>query len=514
MTVPRIFTIALAILALTGYSLGDTTPTSQRAVEPRPLALVALGAPRDLPERILGASAEPLIEHLLDDPGKIAQIKLTAPAILRFPGGSQSNYYNWRTGLVSFPVTPASSGYMKFWAAIAPKIARAFPNGVSFEDYTPFAREVGAEVTLVPNLETSTVEEQVAWFHQLAARGILPRHIELGNEFYLAMLGDPAVMRTWPDYASSMAVMRHFEQRLRPIVGVGAKFAVQSAASAFWVVPSDRRPFFRRQLQWDADLAPANWFEAVTVHLYPVPERLMALPGGNTPAGLFSLLMSRADGGVDWVLNDTARRVPGKEIWITEWSPRGGTPPINPTTPDKVTPAMMTHLVTRMTLAFLRHAAVTQALYFMLHSTDGSPFQAYVGQREGPLQPMPATAVLGWFNNAANGGTRFQRVVETGATAQANPAGARDTYLPVEGGLFRRAGGTILILQNVADEARLYDPTQGGHQPSPRLIEMIVEPDLSNSTHRAATIVTLPPDKPVIFPPYSVIRIVWERPTE
>ncbi len=67
MPIPRIFAIALAILALTGYSLGDTTPTSQSAVEPRPLALVALGAPRDLPERTLGASAEPLIEHLLDD---------------------------------------------------------------------------------------------------------------------------------------------------------------------------------------------------------------------------------------------------------------------------------------------------------------------------------------------------------------------------------------------------------------------------------------------------------------
>lgn len=63
MPIPRIFAIALAILALTGYSLGDTTPTSQSAVEPRPLALVALGAPRDLPERTLGASAEPLIEH-------------------------------------------------------------------------------------------------------------------------------------------------------------------------------------------------------------------------------------------------------------------------------------------------------------------------------------------------------------------------------------------------------------------------------------------------------------------
>jgi hypothetical protein len=57
------------------------------------------------------------------------------------------------------------------------------------------------------------------------------------------------------------------------------------------------------------------------------------------------------------------------------------------------------------------------------------------------------------------------------------------------------------------------DPTQGGREPSPKLIDMIVEPDLSDRAHRAAPIITAPPDKPMIVPPYSVIRIVWEQPT-
>ncbi len=64
------------------------------APEPRPLALDALGAPRDLPQKILGASANPFYDHLINDPRKIAQVRSAAPAVLRFPGGTLANYYN------------------------------------------------------------------------------------------------------------------------------------------------------------------------------------------------------------------------------------------------------------------------------------------------------------------------------------------------------------------------------------------------------------------------------------
>ncbi|HYB74103.1 MAG TPA: hypothetical protein VED18_12085, partial [Candidatus Sulfotelmatobacter sp.] len=424
----------------------------------QPLTLTAVGAPRQLPERILGASAEPLIEHLIDDPRKIAAIKQTAPAVLRFPGGSQANYYDWRTGLLSFPARSNSSAYMKFWAAIAPKIARGFPNGVRMEEYAPFAREVGADVILVPNLETSSVQEQTAWFQQLAAAGALPKLIELGNEFYIAMGGDPAVMRQWPDALTSMGVMHRYESALRPIVGPGAKFAVQSAASAFWVDPRARGPFPRRMLQWDADLQPADWFEAVTVHLYPFPRMLAQQPGGGTPEGLFRLLMGRGDEGVDRVLMDVARRLPGKEIWITEWNARGGEA-WDPQRPDLVTPAISAHVVARTTLAFLRHPAVTRALYFMLHLGGSKPFLAYLPDGAGGFRPLPETVMVEWFDHAANGGATFQRLVEAGAEPQRSGPGSPDRYREVEGGLFKVQGRVTVILQNPTGMARRYDPT-------------------------------------------------------
>lgn len=475
----------------------------------RPLTLTLVGEPRQLPNKILGASVESLIEHVLDDPRKIAAIKATAPAVVRFPGGSQANYYNWRTGLLSFDPTPDSSAYYKFWSAIAPKIALAFPQGVKYQQYFPFAQEIGADIVLVPNLETSTIEEQVAWFRQLSTENILTRDIELGNEFWVAMAGDPNVMRKWPDEKMSMEVMHQYEQALRPIVGAGAKFAVQASAASFDYLPSDRRPFARRLLQWDQDLAPADWFDAVTAHLYPNINAITAPPGNSSPQELFALSMGRADAGVDRALNDIAKQVPGKEIWITEWSPRGGTPPIDPNQQDKVTPPMMAQLVARTTLAMLRHPAVTQSLFFTLNSTDGSPFQAYV-QSGGQFVPMPATAVLGWFDDAADGGSTFQRVIDVTDEPVTGLGPFSESYRPIEGGLFESAKRTVLILQNTSAQTRWYDPTQQGQKLKPSRIEMIVSDDFTNPAHLPASVTTLDPASPVVLPAYSIVHIVWE----
>ncbi len=475
------------------------------------LALTPLGPLRQLPKRILGASVEPLIEPLLGDHRKLEAVKETAPAILRFPGGSQSNYYDWRTGLLSFAPQPDSSAYYKFWTAVAPKIARAFPNGITYEQYATFADQLDAETILVPNIETSSVEEQVAWFKRLASAGVLPRNIELGNEFYIAMGGDPAVMRKWPDEQTSMAVLRSYEKALRPIVGPGAKFAVQSAASSFVVRPNPRFPMARRMLKWDYDLHPADWFEAVTAHLYPLPDNIAARAGYPGPDRLFELFMGRADQGVDRVLDDIARRLPGKEIWITEWSPRGGKSWAKKyPEEEKVTPAMAAHLVARETLAILRHLAVTKSLYFMLNLSRNPKWQAYVQDERGQFLPLPVTVVLGWFNHAANGGCSFQRFVEVNGRRITGLGVFDEAYRPIEAGLFTSGKRTVLILQNASPNGRVYDPTGQGRYPVPTRMEILTVSDFTSYEHRSGKVIRADTSKLLELPPFSIARIMWE----
>lgn len=514
--------IATVPPAQTASTVGPViAPTTAVTAEPaaatlpagvRPLSLTDEGAARQLPENILGASVEAMIEPLLDKPQKIAAIHQTAPGVIRFPGGSQSNYYNWRTGLLEFNPQPNSSPYYKFWAGVAPKIAQAFPDGVRMQQYQTFATQIQADVILVPNLETSSVNEQVAWFTQLAAEHALPTNIELGNEFYIAMGNDPNVIRQWPDEPTLLAVMRQYEEALRPIVGAGAKFAVQSAGSSFTILPGTASRFDQRLLAWDDALVDADWFQAVTIHLYPDPAQIIAKAGNPGPDQSFALFMGRADAGVDRALNDLVARLPGKEIWITEWSPTGGNFSDTFNNPNMIPPQMDAQLVARETLAILRHPQVTRSLYFTLNADRTSPFQEYVSDPQGNYLPMPAAVVLQWFDEAANLGSTFQRVVDRDSPPVGGLGEFSESYRPVEGGVFGSVSGSTLILQNASSEARAYDPTQQGQKPHPTRVDLLVADQFTDATRAAARVQGLDPDAPVVIPPFSIVRMVWSKP--
>jgi hypothetical protein len=478
---------------------------------PAPLVLEPSGAARVLPERLLGASAEAFFEHLIDDPAKVEIAREMGLAFVRFPGGTESNYYDWRTGLPAIQVFPNSSAYTRFWAALAPAIARAFPDGISMADYQPFANAIGAETLLVPNLETSSVADQAAWFQEMSAVGQLSRHLEMGNEFYIAMADDPNVIAKWPNEPYALGVTRRYLRAFRPYLLAGTKVAVQSAGSAFYVPAATSDPFLQRQLQWDAALAPAPWFQAVTVHLYPDPNQVVGRPLAGPPASqaaaarIFAAMMARCDQGVDRVLADLERRLPGKEIWVTEWNPRGPNPDGSH---DALTPPLLMQLTTRMTLAYLRHPAVTASLYFMLNFDPNVPFALYLPDGAGGFQPTPMAVVLQWLDLAANGGASYLAYSERGARPIPGGGPWPESYSAVAAALFRSGSQTTLLLQNASPAARQWSPGSLGLG-SPREIETLSLPVLTDTTRAAPPLESLAPGPSVMIPPYSVTRVVW-----
>ena len=498
----RLATVMVAVVTSAPGALHAAAAPAGSAIQ-----LEAAGPSRELPPRIAGASSEPMIERLIGDPAKTAALQAIAPAVLRFPGGSQANFYDWKSGLLDLQENSRSSAYVKFWAKIAPKIARTFPHGIHLEDYLPLARGVGADVILVPNLETATLDDQTAWFQQLATRGMLPKNIELGNEFWIAMANDPDSLRRWPDEPRAMTVMHRYEQALRPIVGPGAKFAVQAAGAAFWVDPRARGQLAQRLNEWDAALRPENWFEAVTIHLYPSLEPLRKLPGGDTHAGLFRYLMARGDGGVDRTIAGIGSRVPGKEIWVTEWGANGAGNWAQHG-PEPVTPSMFAQVATRMLLAILRHPAVTHELFFTLNF-DPPKQSKFLRSGDGGQRPEPVAQILGWFNRAANGGVRFQRVVDRDAAPVSPGVSRDDSYRVVEGAVFISPNETTLILQNAGPAARAFDPTDGGRLSAPKSIEIIATPNLDDSERRAVHVDHIPTNGVFPVPAFSVVRVIW-----
>jgi hypothetical protein len=481
------------------------------------LTLKPIGQPRLLLGPILGASTTAFFEHLLDDPAKIAVLKKMAVGLDRFPGGSDANFYNWRTGLIEIQVRPDSSPYVRFWAKAAKNIAHGQPNGVTMEQYESFSRQIGAQVILVPNLESSSVADQVEWFKRLAGEGIVPRRIELGNEFWVAMGNDPASLARWPDERTSMRITKQYLDALRPYFPKDAKVAVQAAVGAIDVRGGR---FGQRLRQWDEDLRPEPWFDAVTVHLYP---RLRDVMGGRdagstppTPENAMARLramMARVDEGVDQILQDIERRLPGKEIWITEWNSRGANPAAQrgQTAAEPMSPGMEMLTTTRMALVHLRHPSVTASLFFMYSFRPRDPHVMFVSDGQGSYAPVPAAAALHWLSEAANNSASFQRVVQEGEQAVSGGGAKNESYLPIEGGLFESPSRRTLLFENASSASFSFDPGTlvKGRQPS--LVETLVTLDLVALRPAAAKIRTQDHAGLIEILPFSLTRIVWDK---
>ncbi|MBW2624512.1 MAG: hypothetical protein JRD68_16505, partial [Deltaproteobacteria bacterium] len=379
-------------------------------------------------------------------------IKTLAPALLRFPGGTVANYYNWRKGQLEVPIFTDSSQYTKIMNRIARGIRYLHPNGVSMDDFHAFSLKSGAEIVLVPNLETSTLDEQTAWFKHMKSRGMVPRYIELGNEFWVAMVGDPNVMKKFPDAPTAMKIMKEFVDAVRPYLPDNAVIAAQGAGTEFGTSQeaASGNYIMRRMAKWDKEMTNEPWFDALTVHLYPEADLILG-PGASrrwprNVEKLFPAMMARADQGTERVLNALVKKFPGKDIWVTEWNPNGVRFFFQKQ--NVGFSGLAIHTTARMLLAFLRCPAFTVSTYHML-GFKGDPYSVFAPDHAGGFIPAGPAVALEWFNRAANGGAAYQRLEVAGAVRiKGNGAIPDESYLDVEAALFTRGGKTTVLIHN------------------------------------------------------------------
>ena len=125
--------LSLRLLLAVVFSLMTSVlPVGANArADAKGLTLKSVGQPRLLQGPILGGSTSAFFERLLDNPAKIAVLNQMAIGLDRFPGGSDANFYNWRTGLIEIQEYPDSSPYVRFWAKAAANIAKGKPNGIT-----------------------------------------------------------------------------------------------------------------------------------------------------------------------------------------------------------------------------------------------------------------------------------------------------------------------------------------------------------------------------------------------
>ncbi len=490
-----------ALGLLLGYGLCVSAQTA-----PATVTLQPLGAERKLPDRLFGSSISPFYEHLMSDPAKVAMLKSMHVALTRFPGGSDANYYQPKSGQLVVQAGPNASWYKKFWATVAPRIDAGYPNGISAEEFKAFDDQIGAEMILVPNIDSSTVDDQRAWFARMARDGVLSHYVEMGNEMYLAMMNDPDTLRKFPDEPRTLAIEKQYADAIRPSFLPGTKVAVQAAPEGFSTTRGSQEPGQRKFDDWNKALQPQDWYQAVTLHLYAPLTSVLGRNPSTDPLRVYRGLMGRFDEGLDWTIETVSRRVPGKEIWVTEFNPRGGRPG-SPGDPEPVTPALQMQVTARALLSLLRHPQVTVAQYFMLNFDPRNVFSVFVKSGDS-YQPLPVAQAVSWFFNAANGGATYRGF----ASGNKIPGGGAvpDAFFAVEAGLFVGPQGRTLLVQNATEQVASLDLAPFGEGP-PSHVDTLATPNLGAAEKLPANPVQIPPAGKITLPPFSLTRVLWAR---
>jgi hypothetical protein len=480
------------------------------------LALRPTGPERDLPDRLFGFNSVVTYDVPHEDPRMVAPLAWVEPHYLRFPGGTVANYFDWRTGKLSVPpVAEGASVYRRFLVEQAqPASQRLHPHGITIERFAAIAREVGAELIVVPNLETSSPGEQAAWFEHMRTQGVAPRLVEMGNEFYLALLMDAETLRIFPDWRTTIERTREYLDALRPHLPEDARVAVQAPATRLHHVEEPDTPRERREWQWDREMRPETWFQAVTIHLYPTIEgsaglgSLRGLPGNLDQ--VYPAVLARADEGIDRALRHLEERMPGKEIWVTEW---GAFEPSATFGGAQVHfDGIWFHLVARAMLAYLRRPAVTVATYhasFFSGNLMSTFRRVSTAERYAPIN---AAGLQRWFHQASRGpGATWQGVaIEGSRRIEANGTMPGEGFRDVEAAVFRRGASTTLLVHNAWRDPRRLDLAGIAGGGSPASAETMATPDLTKSLQEELLPVrALELTTEIEVPPYSVSRILW-----
>lgn len=497
------------LAACTGAGTPEQVPSEAT------IRLARDGSERALPARWLGYNTPANYDIPVEDPVFRAGVKKLAPHFLRFPGGTVANYYQPETGHLDFGNHQDGSVYRNYLISDAgPRSRRLHPSGVTVEQYIDFARDCDAELIIVPNLETSTVDAQVGWFTRMKAKGFDPRLVEMGNEFYLALLMDPATLRRFPDYATTMEITRQYVDALRPLAAKDALVAIQAASENFRIpYTANERARHEREERWNHDMKPEPWFDAVTTHLYPTlegsagPGSVASLPRGVDK--IYPAFMARTEEGFSRSISATVARMPGKEIWVTEWGAAEpaslfGGPPVR-------FDGMWLHMIIRGLLAQLRHKEVTISTPHAMFAS-GNLMSAFRRAPQGYL-PINFAGVVGWFCEAMRGpDAHYTQVSAEGSIRIA----AQSTY-PGEGfrdvaaGLFRVGRRRTLFVQNAWSKPQRIDLAQLVGAGGGLRIDLLETPDLLDSLQdRAPDPRPAPAAQQVLAPPYSLLRATWE----
>jgi len=176
----RLIRIILIVFAITPVFL--STSIAQNTT--------SLGATQDISELLIGFNRRSDVGHWWSDESFIDLMEQMNPDIVRYPGGTQANYWDWRTGKF---LDNTDKPWGNKEVLHIPEFVSALPERtkivyvVNMARPTPFTGvDVNADEETLKSYATLElkIEDMIAAITEFVDEGKEPYAVELGNEFY------------------------------------------------------------------------------------------------------------------------------------------------------------------------------------------------------------------------------------------------------------------------------------------------------------------------------------------
>lgn len=253
------------------------------------------------------------------DAGLVAELREVGITHLRYPGGTLSDYFDWRKS-VGTERSPIPNPFAR------PKGKPEYP-AFGVDEFLALCRELSVPATITLNAGTGSVEEAVAWVRYLTDRKAEVLDYTVGNEIYLAGenggdVPELPINKTPDEYADFYLACREGVRSVDPNARVGA-IAVRVVGNETPSQPGSWMETVLRRCGASADFIDIHHGYAPLLRRSPAP----GVPEltDDEFAEAFMGAPRYVDETIDAVERDIAAYVPGDganlRVHITEYGP-------------------------------------------------------------------------------------------------------------------------------------------------------------------------------------------------
>lgn len=322
----------------------------------QPVRFVASGPARPLP--LVGFNNNVLTSPL-EAPAYRDTLATLRPQLLRYPGGTVGDYFDWRTGWVDRDALPPDHP----WRTLE---ERALPPETMLAHFGA----VGARPFVSLNAFSSTLTREMALLRRLGALGAPVTHVELGNEYNFE----------FPQYAQRYPTAEDYGTAMIPWID---SLRVAAPGARVCVIGSSPSPSAdERRRTWNARLFPlVGGADAACFHPYFSADAALLARPEPLPA-LMAVVHRRWQA---FQADELAALPAGWEAWLTEYN-------LFAQDVEGVRTTWSHGLMTALySLLLMQDARVTVLLP---HQTAGGPSFAAIETVApfGAPQPYPVTA--------------------------------------------------------------------------------------------------------------------------